>query len=600
MGPRPTCRRARRAARDRPVRWPTCSSSTATAGSRRCRSARTRTPQPVLRRRCRTPTSRSRHGRVPVPGLGLLHRDPARRSSRPRCCHATSSRYHGVGVVHRYGPAPPAGPPRARPRSSPSTGCGHDEHRAPVAAAPARRVAACGAGAAPAGAGAAAASRTSRHADQALRLPHAGRPVLRQLLRHLSRARTGSRPAPASAGRHRQADRRLRQAVPAARQPAAVARRGPQVSRQPVRRRRGWTASSPPTRARARRHHRDGLLRRPRPALLLEGRPTTTCSSTISSPRPGTASVPTGPTGCRPPGARRHRARIPAGGYGEASRRSSTGSQAAGVSWKFYVQGYNPHADVSRRVAGEPELADRRGCRCSTSPGSSTTRRCASHIVDLDQYYKDLRPARCPRSPTWRPVRLRRALRPVDRRSARGWSGPWSRSSCSAGTGQLLGVHVVLRRTPAAGTTTCGRPRWTRPPSASACPPCWSAPYARQGQVDHTVLDYTSALKFIEQNWRLGPLADRDARSNSLTSAFDFAAGPRPPVLLHAGAVPDPLPVTHPLSHHQVTVVYLLYGGAAAVSVLLLAFAALSSARSARRRRPAPASRSAATREAGG
>ena len=44
---------------------------------------------------------------------------------------------------------------------------------------------------------------------------------------------------------------------------------------------------------------------------------------------------------------------------------------------------------------------------------------------------------------------------------------------------------------------------------------------------------------------------------------------------------------------------YVLYGGAAAVSVLMVAFAALSSARSARRR-PAPASRSAATKEAGG
>ena len=30
--------------------------------------------------------------------------------------------------------------------------------------------------------------------------------------------------------------------------------------------------------------------------------------------------------------------------------------------------------------------------------------------------------------------------------------------------------------------------------------------YARKGQVNHTVLDYTSALKFIEQNWRLAPL----------------------------------------------------------------------------------------------
>ena len=107
--------------------------------------------------------------------------------------------------------------------------------------------------------------------------------------------------------------------------------------------------------------------------------------------------------------------------------------------------------------------------------------------------------------------------------------------------------------------------------------------YARPGQINRTVLDYTGALKFIEQYWRLGPLADRDARSNSLISAFDFAASPRPPVLLHVGAAPDPLPVPHPLSHRQVTVMYLLYGGAVAVSILLLAFAALSSARWASR-----------------
>jgi phospholipase C len=121
--------------------------------------------------------------------------------------------------------------------------------------------------------------------------------------------------------------------------------------------------------------------------------------------------------------------------------------------------------------------------------------------------------------------------------------------------------------------------------------------YSRQGQVNHTVMDYTGALKFIEQNWRLDPLADRDARSNSIISAFDFAAGPRPPVLLRAGAAPDPLPVTHPLSQRQVTVIYLLYGGAAAVSILLVAFAAFSSAR---RRRSAPASRAAAAKETGG
>jgi phospholipase C len=125
------------------------------------------------------------------------------------------------------------------------------------------------------------------------------------------------------------------------------------------------------------------------------------------------------------------------------------------------------------------------------------------------------------------------------------------------------------------------------------------SPYARRGQVNHTVLDYTGALKFIEQNWRLAPLAARDAHSNSLTSALNFAAGPRPPVLLH-GTTPDPLPVTRPLSDRLLALIYVLYGGAAAVIVLVVAFVAWRSARSQRRRPPAPAARATTTEEAGG
>jgi len=43
-------------------------------------------------------------------------------------------------------------------------------------------------------------------------------------------------------------------------------------------------------------------------------------------------------------------------------------------------------------------------------------------------------------------------------------------------------------------------------PRLPASRPCWSVPYARKGQINHTVLDYTGALKFIESNWKLAPL----------------------------------------------------------------------------------------------
>ncbi|MDW8005550.1 MAG: alkaline phosphatase family protein, partial [Thermomicrobium sp.] len=55
------------------------------------------------------------------------------------------------------------------------------------------------------------------------------------------------------------------------------------------------------------------------------------------------------------------------------------------------------------------------------------------------------------------------------------------------------------------------------------------SPYAKRGYIDSTTYDFTSILKFIEENWDLQPLAERDARATSITNAFDFDQPPRPP-----------------------------------------------------------------------
>jgi phospholipase C len=289
--------------------------------------------------------------------------------------------------------------------------------------------------------------------------------------------------------------------------------------------------------------------------------------------------------------------RIPAAGYGDQLTIFDR-LQAAGVSWKFYAQDYNRTQTYQSASPANPETQTSRVplvdfYRFTHDPAL------ASHIVGLDQYYKDLQAGTLPA------VAYVASSSGYDERSAR---------SISLGQGLVRTMITQLMLSRYWGSSAFmwsydGPGGWydgVRPPAMGSATVGFRVPallvsaYARQGQINHTVLDYTGALKFIEQNWQLDPLADRDARSSSLTSAFDFSASPRPAVLVHAGAAPDPLPVTHPLSHHQVTVVYVLYGGAVAVSVLLLAFAVLSSARSARRRRSAPASRSAAAREAGG
>jgi len=48
------------------------------------------------------------------------------------------------------------------------------------------------------------------------------------------------------------------------------------------------------------------------------------------------------------------------------------------------------------------------------------------------------------------------------------------------------------------------------------------SPYAKKGYIDHTQMDTTSILAFIESRFGLQPLGDRDAKVNNMLSAFDF------------------------------------------------------------------------------
>jgi phospholipase C len=61
------------------------------------------------------------------------------------------------------------------------------------------------------------------------------------------------------------------------------------------------------------------------------------------------------------------------------------------------------------------------------------------------------------------------------------------------------------------------------------------SPYARQGRVSSELGEFSSVLRFIEDNWRLRPyLTARDREATPLLSAFDFEQAPRPR---------DPLPL---------------------------------------------------------
>jgi phospholipase C len=56
------------------------------------------------------------------------------------------------------------------------------------------------------------------------------------------------------------------------------------------------------------------------------------------------------------------------------------------------------------------------------------------------------------------------------------------------------------------------------------------SPYAKRGVVSSELGEFSSVLRFIEDNWGLGErLTRRDRRATPLLSAFDFSQTPRPP-----------------------------------------------------------------------
>jgi phospholipase C len=59
------------------------------------------------------------------------------------------------------------------------------------------------------------------------------------------------------------------------------------------------------------------------------------------------------------------------------------------------------------------------------------------------------------------------------------------------------------------------------------------SPFAKEGYVDHTRGEFSSILRFIEDNWGLTQLTHRDRDAFTMTDAFDFSQRPRRP---------DPLP----------------------------------------------------------
>jgi phospholipase C len=253
-----------------------------------------------------------------------------------------------------------------------------------------------------------------------------------------------------------------------------------------------------------------------------------------------------------------------------------------GISWKFYVQNYDARLTY-RTVDQYP------GNRASqviwvpllNFPRYLDNPRLFSHIVPLERYYRDLENDTLPAVSFIVP------------------SGPSEHPPSSLRSGQAFvrGLINGLVRSRAWNSSAFmftyddwgGWYDHVKPPKVDdyglgfRVPALLVSPYARRGHVDSTVLDFTSMLKFIEQNWGVQPLSERDRKAQSIAGGFDFSRPPRPPRFTawdRATVTPD--------SKASWPYIYTVYGGALLLAELAVCWAVFGRRR--RGQKPAVAS----------
>jgi phospholipase C len=233
---------------------------------------------------------------------------------------------------------------------------------------------------------------------------------------------------------------------------------------------------------------------------------------------------------------------------------------AAGLGWKYYVQGYQAATPTHPVSVGDqvrtPLLA---------MPSVTSTPARAGKIVNSSQYYVDLAkgqlPAvsyvtgsvdseRSPQNPTLGEAFVRTLVNALMQSSA--WrhtvllltyddSGGWYDHSLPPTIG---GTQVGLR-----------------------VPAILVSPYARAGYVDSTQLDTASIPAMIESVFHLPPLTAQDASSKSILTAVDTHQQPIAPAISPSGAAAVVVP------RPAVATIYLLYGLALVGAGVLIALA---------------------------
>jgi phospholipase C len=238
-----------------------------------------------------------------------------------------------------------------------------------------------------------------------------------------------------------------------------------------------------------------------------------------------------------------------------------------GISWKFYIQNYEPELTY-RTVEFFP---GNRASQVVWCPLLAFDRfiddpQLSSHIVHLKEYFKDLENGTLPAVAYIAP------------------SGPSEHPPSNLQSGQRFVRSLIqeLMRSDAWESSAFllvyddwgGWFDHVPPPQIDEdgygfrVPALLISPYAKQGHVDHTVLDFASIIKFVEENWGVEPLATRDAQADTFLGAFDFEQPARPPEFIPWERTTGP----HS-SEPRRAVIYVAYGTALAAAGGLVAWA---------------------------
>jgi phospholipase C len=202
--------------------------------------------------------------------------------------------------------------------------------------------------------------------------------------------------------------------------------------------------------------------------------------------------------------------------------------QAAGISWKFYVQNYDPSITY-RNLTGDAQDSQIIWVPLLNFGRYLDDPALSSRIVDVSQYHEDLAAGTLPAVAFMVP------------------SGASEHPPGDVAIGQVYGASQITALMQSSSWSSSlfvltwddwgGWYDHVDPPQIDSngygmrVPALFVSPYAPPGRIDSTTYDFTSILRFIEDNWGIEPMTARDAAANSVGTALDFTAGPWPAAL---------------------------------------------------------------------